>query len=114
MLYVWQTDFLKKVSIIDGFQGYSDAAWTFPSRTHGFTNGYIPIENKDILSGYSDGWLAGRHAFLTGSSNNINRSSHTQNYKAGFNGGYHADKDPYAVDLAYRLHSITWTDCDDD
>lgn len=78
-----------------------------PAWTHGFTAGYISIENKGVSSGYSDGWLAGRHAFLNGAPNNINGTSHTQNYKYGFNAGYHADKDPYAGDLAYPLHSVT-------
>ena len=87
-----------------------------PAWTHGFTAGYIPIDNKHayILSGYPDGWIAGRHAFLIGAPNSINGTSHTENYKDGFNNGYHANKDPYAGDLAYPLHSISYTDCDDD
>jgi hypothetical protein len=85
-----------------------------PAWTHGFTAGYISLENKAIRSGYSDGWLAGRHAFLIGAPNNINATSHTENYKGGFNEGYQATKkDPLAGWVAFPEHRPTYTDCAD-
>ena len=81
-----------------------------PAWTHGFNTGYIAPKD----TGYTDGWLVGRNAFLIGAPNNINDTSHTQNYKDGFNNSYHANKDPLAGWLAFPLHSVTYTDCDDD
>jgi hypothetical protein len=83
-----------------------------PAWTHGFFGGYVASRDPKN-TGYTDGWLAGRHAFLASVPNNINNTGHTQFYQDGFNAGYHANKDPFAGDMAFPLHAITYTDpCD--